>query len=75
MLLNFSFKKKRYEERKSHKMLHLIQNLQFKSFHLISSFIGHEEGVNIVEEYDKQSLYLMFLIRYHYLHLMTKFKV
>jgi hypothetical protein len=56
-------------------MLHLIQNFKFKSFHLISSFIGHEEGVNIVEEYDKQSLYPMFLKKYHYLHPMTKFKV
>jgi hypothetical protein len=55
-------------------MLHLIQNFKFQSFFLISSFIGHEEGVNIVEEYDKQSLYPMLLKRYHYLHPMTKFK-
>jgi len=56
-------------------MLHLIQNLKFKSCCLIFSFIGREEGVNIAEKYDKQSLYPMFLERYHYLHLMTKFKV
>jgi hypothetical protein len=56
-------------------MLCLIQNLKIKSFHLISSFIGHEKDVNIVEEYDKQSLYPMFLKQYHYLHPRTKFKV
>jgi hypothetical protein len=33
-----------------------------------------KEGENIVEEYDKQSLYPMFLKRYHYLHPMKKIK-
>jgi hypothetical protein len=55
-------------------MLHLIQNLKLKSCCLIFAFIGREKGVNIAEEYDKQSLYPMFLERYHYLHPMTKFK-
>jgi hypothetical protein len=30
-------------------------------FHLIFSFIGHEQGVDIVKEYDKKSLILMLL--------------
>jgi hypothetical protein len=28
-------------------------NPRFNNFHLASSFIGREEGVNIVEEYDR----------------------
>jgi hypothetical protein len=45
---------------------------RFKSFCLVSYFIGCEEGVNIVEEYDKQSLYIMPSKCYHYLHPMAK---
>jgi hypothetical protein len=33
----------------------------------MSSFIGCEQGVNIVEEYDRRSLYPMLLKCYHYL--------
>jgi hypothetical protein len=47
-------------------------NPRFKSLCLVSSFVGCEEGVNIVEEYDKLSLYLMLLDCYHYLHPMAK---
>jgi hypothetical protein len=28
---------------------------QFKSYCLVSSFVGHEQGISIVEEYDKKS--------------------
>jgi len=39
----------------NHLMMHLL-------FHLIFSFIGHEQGVDIVKEYDKKkSLILMLL--------------
>jgi hypothetical protein len=34
-------------------MLCLMLDPRFKSLHLIFSFIGCEEGVNIVEEYDR----------------------
>ncbi len=44
-------------------------------FFVVSSFIACEEKVSIVEEYDKWSLYLMFLKCYHYLHPMAKFEV
>jgi hypothetical protein len=40
----------------------------------MSFFIGHEE-VNIVKEYDRQSLYPMLLKCYHYLHPMAKLEV
>ncbi len=48
---------------------------KLKNLRLIYLFIGHEEGVNIVEEYDKQLLYPMFLKCYHHLHAMTKSRV
>jgi hypothetical protein len=33
-------------------MLCLMLDIRFKSFHIVSSFIGHEKGVSIVEKYD-----------------------
>jgi len=47
-------------------------DLIFKSFHLVSSFVGREEGVSIVNEYDRRTLYFMFLKCHHHLHPMTK---
>jgi len=44
---------------------------RFKSFHLVSSFVGQEEGIRIMDEYDKKTLYPMLLKCYHYLHPMT----
>lgn len=37
--------------------------------------IDHEEGVNLVEEYDEQFLYNMLLKCHHYLHPMEKIEV
>jgi hypothetical protein len=34
-------------------MLCLMLGLRFKSFRLIFSFIGREEGVSVVEKYDR----------------------
>jgi hypothetical protein len=48
-------------------------DLRFKSFHLISSFVGWDESVSIVDEYDKRSLYPMLLMCYHHLHPIIKF--
>ncbi len=36
-------------------MLSLMLDPRFKSFRLVSSFLGREEGVNIVDEYDKKN--------------------
>jgi hypothetical protein len=52
---------KKYEERKAHDMFSLMLDPRFKTFCLVSSFIGHEQGKAIVEEYDKQSLFPMLL--------------
>ncbi len=56
-------------------MLCLMLDLRFKNFCFVSFFIGCEEGVNIVKEYDRRSLYPMLLKCYHYLHAMAKLEV
>jgi hypothetical protein len=35
-------------------MFSLILDPRFKTFHLVSSLIGHEQGKAIVEKYDKK---------------------
>jgi hypothetical protein len=42
----FSFLKK-FDEKKTHNMLALMLNPTFKSFHLVSFFIVHDQGVAI----------------------------
>jgi hypothetical protein len=46
---------------------------KFKSLCLVSSFVCFEEGVNIVDEYDRRTLYPLFLKCYHHLHPMIKY--
>jgi hypothetical protein len=41
---------------------------RFKSFHLVFSFISHNQGITIVEQYDIISLYPMFIKCYYHLH-------
>ncbi len=57
-----------YQKRKVHNMLFLMLDPKFKSFCLVFSFAGQEKNVNIVDEYDKRTLYPMFLKCYHHLH-------
>jgi hypothetical protein len=54
-------------------MLFLMLDPRFKNLCLVSCFVGQEEGVSIVDEYDKRTLYLMLLKCYHHLHPLTKF--
>jgi hypothetical protein len=55
---------KKYENRRAHNMISLMLDPKLKSFHIISSFVGREQGVALVEEYDKKSLYPM-LVKCH----------
>jgi len=41
---------------------------------LVSLFIGGGQGVSIVKDYDKQSLFPMLLKSYHVLHPMAEFE-
>jgi hypothetical protein len=69
----FSFFLKKNEERKTHNMFSLMLDYRFKTFHLVSSFIGREQGKAIVEEYDKNLYFLCFsnviIICIHWLNL------
>ncbi len=47
---------KKYEIKKAHNMISLMLDPKFKSIHIISSFVGREQGVAFVEEYDKKNL-------------------
>jgi len=68
----FSFLFLKFENKKAHNMLFFMLDPGFKSLCLISSFVGRKEGVNIVDEYDRRTLYPMLLKCYHHLHLMKK---
>jgi hypothetical protein len=39
----------------------------------MSFFIGHDQGVAIVEQYDTMSLYPMIMKRYYHLHASIEF--
>jgi hypothetical protein len=41
-----------FEERKAHSMFSLMLDPQFKSLYLVSSFVGCEQSIFIIEEYD-----------------------
>ncbi len=49
-------------------------NLRFKTFHLVFSFIGCEQGKVIVEKYDKKKLFIMFLKCHYHLHPLVESK-
>jgi hypothetical protein len=72
LFLSFFLK---YEEKNSLNVLYLMLDQRFKSLCLMSSFIGCEQVVNIVEEYDRRSLYPMLLKCYYYVHSMVESKV
>jgi len=52
-------------------MLSFMLDFIFKSLRLVSSFIGQEQAISIMDQYDQQSLFPMFLKCYHILHLMA----
>jgi hypothetical protein len=43
-------------DKRTHNMLVLMLDTRLKSLRLVSSFIGHDQGVAIVEKYDTMSL-------------------
>lgn len=49
-------------------------NLRFKSFCLVSSFIGHQQVVVIIEGYDRKYIYFILLKCYHHLNPVAKFQ-
>ncbi len=61
-------------EKKTHNMLFLMLDHMFNGFPLNFSFIGHEHGMVLVEEYDTRSLYLMSLKCHPHLHPLIEFE-
>jgi hypothetical protein len=57
-----------YDEKKAHNMLALMLDPRFKSFCHVSSYVGKEQRVFIVEEYDRGVLYPMLINSYNHLH-------
>jgi hypothetical protein len=53
-------------------MIFLILNLTYNSFCIISSFVGKEQAVVLVEEYDRKSLYPMLVKCHEHLHPLAK---
>ncbi len=50
--------------KKIHNMLYLILGTWCKNLHLVSSFINKDNDICVVNEYDKNLLYLMLLKSY-----------
>jgi hypothetical protein len=55
-------------------MFFLMLDLRFRTFHLISSFIGREQGKVIIEKYDKKSSFPMLLKCYYHMHPLVESK-
>jgi hypothetical protein len=59
---------KKYENKKAHNMISLMLHPRFKSLCIMSSFVGREQGVALVEEYDKKSLYSLLVKCHEHFH-------
>jgi len=59
---------KKYENKKAHNMISLMLDPRFKNLCIISSFVGREQGVALVEEYDRKSLYRVLVKCHEHLH-------
>ncbi len=59
---------KKFVEIKTRNILVLTWDPRYKSLCLVSSFIGRDQGISIVQQYDTISLYPMFMKCYYHLH-------
>jgi hypothetical protein len=59
---------KTYEEKKTHIMLSLMLDPRFNNLHFVSSYVGKEQRVSVVEEYDRRAWYPMLVKSYNHLH-------
>jgi hypothetical protein len=42
-------------------MIYLMLDLRFKSLHIVFSFVGKEQGVAFLEEYDRKSIFISYV--------------
>jgi len=59
---------KEFDEKKTHIMLALMLNMRYKILKIVSTFVGKELGVVIVEDYDKKVFFLMILKTHYFLY-------
>ncbi len=52
----------------------MLLDPRFKTLCLVSSFIDQEQGKAIVEQYDKNSLFPIFINCHYHLHPLFKFE-
>jgi hypothetical protein len=65
---------KKIDERKYHNMFALMLDLRYKNLRIVSTFVGNELGVDIVEEYDKKAFSPMLLKTHQFLHPLATFE-
>jgi hypothetical protein len=58
----------KYRKKKTLNMISLMLDLRFKSLQIILSFVGWEQVVSFVKEYNRKSLYPMLVKCYEHLH-------
>lgn len=66
---------KKYEKRKTHNMILLMLDTQFKNLLLVSPLVNCEQSISIIEEHDRKSLHPIFLNCYHHWHSMTNCEI
>jgi hypothetical protein len=59
---------RKYDNRKAHNMVSLMLDPRFKSLCIVSSCVGREQGVVLVEENDRKSLYHLLTKCHEHLH-------
>jgi hypothetical protein len=62
------------DKRKTHNMISLMLDPKYKNLCIVSSFVGREQGVVLVDKYDRKPLYLMLVKCHEHLHLLVKSK-
>ncbi len=55
-------------------MFALMLDLRYKNLRIVSTFVGNELGVDIVEEYDKKAFSPMLLKTHQFLHPLATFE-
>jgi hypothetical protein len=53
-------------------MISLMLDPRYKRLCILSSFVGREQGVALVEEYDRKSLYPMLVKCHEHLHSLVR---
>jgi len=48
-----------YDKEKTNNMISFMLDLRYKNLHIVSSFVGKEQSVALVEDYDRKSLHIL----------------